>query len=162
MGPVLPVPDPPYRQVRALFDDETVTVYQAYSSSIAGPAVEAQTFVAPFKTDRMSWIKPSFLWMMYRSGWATKPGQEHVLAIRITRTGFEAALSMAVLSHYEPGLYADRREWQERKSASPVRIQWNPERDPALNLNRTGFDGDSEVTERTFLSCQHHVSIPRS
>ena len=77
MGPVLPVPDPPYRQVRALFDDETVTVYQAYSSSIAGPAVEAQTFVAPFKTDRMSWIKPSFLWMMYRSGRATTAHKEY-------------------------------------------------------------------------------------
>jgi hypothetical protein len=37
----------------------------------------------------MTWIKPSFLWMMYRCGWATKPGQERVLAIQITREGFE-------------------------------------------------------------------------
>jgi hypothetical protein len=29
--------------------------------------------VPPFKVDRMTWVKPSFLWMTYRSGWATKP-----------------------------------------------------------------------------------------
>ena len=50
----------------------------------------------------MTWIKPSFLWMMHRSGWATKPGQERVLAIEITRAGFEWALSHAALSHYDP------------------------------------------------------------
>ncbi|MCI1748128.1 MAG: DUF4291 domain-containing protein [Acidipropionibacterium sp.] len=123
----------PCREVRALFDESTITVYQAYSPAIAWAAVAAQTFVSPFKTDRMSWIKPSFLWMMYRSGWATKPGQERVLAIRITRAGFETALAGAVLSHYESGLYADRGQWLERKTASPVRIQWDPERDLALN-----------------------------
>ncbi|WP_422570328.1 DUF4291 family protein, partial [Erwinia billingiae] len=29
----------------------------------------------------MTWIKPSFLWMMYRSGWGMKdPGQKRILA----------------------------------------------------------------------------------
>jgi len=46
----------------------------------------------------MTWIKPSFLWMMYRSGWATKPGQEHILATQITRDGFEWALHRHVSS----------------------------------------------------------------
>ena len=70
-----PVPDDiPARQVRALYDGDTITVYQAYSSSIAEPALRAGRFVPPFSRTRMTWIKPSFLWMMYRSGWATKPG----------------------------------------------------------------------------------------
>ncbi len=63
----------PFRQVRAVFDDREITVYQAYSPRIAGPAVAAGTFVAPFSFTRMTWIKPSFLWMMYRCGWAAKP-----------------------------------------------------------------------------------------
>lgn len=42
---------------------------------------------------------------MYRPGWATKPGQECVLAVKITREGFEWALAHAALSHYEPGTY---------------------------------------------------------
>ena len=60
------------REVRAVYDAETIRVYQAYSDEIADAALAAGTFVAPFKRDRMTWIKPSFLWMMYRSGWARK------------------------------------------------------------------------------------------
>lgn len=123
---------PPQRQVRAAFDDATVTVYQAYSPHIADAALAAGTFVPPFKPDRMTWIKPSFLWMMYRSGWATKPGQERILAIRITRTGFEQALADACLSHYDRDVYANREEWVQRKESSQVRVQWDPERSPRL------------------------------
>ena len=55
------------RQIRAIFDEDTITVYQAYSKKIALPAVKNQKFVPPFKMERMTWIKPSFLWMMYLS-----------------------------------------------------------------------------------------------
>jgi hypothetical protein len=114
--------------VRAVFDADSITVYQAYAAEIAIPAVAAQTFVAPFKRERMTWIKPSFLWMMYRCGWGTKPGQERILAVRISRAGFEEALSAACLSHFDADLYRDREAWRARKVASPVRIQWDPER----------------------------------
>lgn len=77
----------PERQIRALFTASTVTVYQAYSPEIADRALAAGTFVPPFKLGRMTWIKPSFLWMMH-----PKPGQERVLAIQITRDGFESPL----------------------------------------------------------------------
>jgi len=59
----------------------------------------------------MTWIKPSFRWMMYRSGWATKPGQEHVLAVTIARPGFEWALAHACLTLYDPRIHARREEW---------------------------------------------------
>lgn len=88
---------PPYRQVRAAFTDHTIRVYQAYSAEIANPALAAGRFVSPFKRDRFTWIKPSFLWMMYRSGWATKPSQERVLAVEITRSGFESAEELLLL-----------------------------------------------------------------
>lgn len=113
----------PYRQIRAAYTEESITVYQAYDAAIAGPAVAAQRFVAPFKRERMTWIKPSFLWMMYRCGWATKPGQERVLAVSLSREGFEWALAHSCLSH------DDRRPgWADRVRRSPVRIQWDPER----------------------------------
>jgi hypothetical protein len=48
--------DTPLRQVRACYTDTTITVYQAYSAEIAGPAVAAGRFVAPFKRERMTWI----------------------------------------------------------------------------------------------------------
>ena len=126
------VGSPPARQVRAKHDDETLVVYQAYAPRIAEPAVAAGTFVSPFRRERMTWIKPSFLWMMYRSGWATKPDQERVLAVTITRGGFEWALAHACLADYTPAVYPTHEAWEERKRATPVRVQWDPERSVAL------------------------------
>ncbi len=138
----------PTRQVRAAFDARTITVYQAYSPAIAEPAIATGRFVPPFKLDRMTWIKPSFLWMMYRCGWATKPGQERVLAIQITRDGFEWALSNSSLSHHDPALYASEAEWAHRKSTTPVRLQWDPERSLLLEplahrAIQIGLSGDA-------------------
>jgi hypothetical protein len=113
----------PTRQVRAAFDDDTITVYQEYSPAIADPAIAAGRFMPPFKLGRMTWIKPSFLWMMYRSGWGSKPGQERILAIRITRGGFQWALTHSSLSHHDPAVYAHHAEWAEGKATAPVRIQ---------------------------------------
>ncbi|KAJ5189961.1 hypothetical protein N7491_007997 [Penicillium cf. griseofulvum] len=121
-----------YRAIRAKQTTSTITVYQAYSPIIADPAIKAQTFVPPFSRDRMTWIKPSFLWMAYRSGWATKARQERVLAIEITREGFEWALRHSCLSHYTPGEEPSQEEWQKKLRASPVRVQWDPERDILL------------------------------
>ncbi|MEU7798975.1 DUF4291 domain-containing protein [Micromonospora arborensis] len=118
----------PACQIRARYSADTITVYQAYPPQIALPAVAAGRFVAPFKRDRMTWIKPSFLWMMYRCGWATKPGQERVLSIDITREGFEWALARACLSHYDRDLHGDRAAWSRQLKTSPVRVQWDPER----------------------------------
>lgn len=118
----------PSREVRAVFDDESITVYQAYPAQIARAALTAGTFVAPFKRERMTWIKPSFTWMMYRCGWATKPGQERVLAIRITRDGWHEALTGACLSHFDRAVYDDAAAWERRKNATAVRVQWDPER----------------------------------
>nr|WP_309245992.1 DUF4291 domain-containing protein [Verrucosispora sioxanthis] len=116
------------RQVRARYTADTVTVYQAYPPEIAVPALAAGRFVAPFKRGRMTWIKPSFLWMMYRCGWASKPGQERVLAVEIRRSGFEWALAAAGLSHFDRSVYPDRAAWTRRVQTSPVRVQWDPER----------------------------------
>jgi hypothetical protein len=118
----------PYRQIRASHDVSTVTVYQAYPPELAVPAAAGNGFPSWYNRDRMTWIKPSFLWMMYRSGWATKPGQECVLAIRLRRDGFEWALAHSALSHYDAAAHTDREAWQ-RALQAPVRIQWDPERD---------------------------------
>ncbi|MFJ7260907.1 DUF4291 domain-containing protein [Streptomyces globosus] len=123
----------PYRQIRAAHTAATVTVYQAYAPSLGLPAARDGRFPPAWKRERMTWIKPSFLWMMYRCGWAAKTDQETVLAVEITREGFDGALRRACLSHYEPGTHRDREAWQEAVRGSPVRVQWDPERDLRLN-----------------------------
>lgn len=87
--------------LRADFDARTVVVYQAYAPAIADAALEAQAFVAPFSFERMTWVKPSFLWMMERCGWATKPNQERVLALRLHRPHFDALVARAVFSAFQ-------------------------------------------------------------
>ncbi|MER8100971.1 DUF4291 domain-containing protein [Kitasatospora sp. NPDC094016] len=119
----------PKHRIRALHTATTVTVYQAYAPEIGLPAAQDGHFPAAWKRDRMTWIKPSFLWMMYRCGWAGKEGQETVLAIEITREGFEWALANACLAHYEHGLHPDRATWKRRLKRAPARVQWDPERD---------------------------------
>jgi hypothetical protein len=119
---------PNNNEIRAVFDAETITVYQAYCKEIAQAAVQAQTFVPPFKMGRMTWIKPSFLWAMYRSGWATKPKQEHILAIKIKREGFDWAVQNGVASTFEASGFENSDEWKQQLQKSVVRIQWDPER----------------------------------
>jgi hypothetical protein len=120
------------REIRASYGPTSVRVYQAYSNEIADSAVQHQTFVSPpFSMTRMTWIKPSFLWMMYRSGWAQKDeGQVRILAIDISHEGLRWALDNACPSHPTPGM--DHDDWKRRLEAAPVRIQWDPERDLAL------------------------------
>ncbi len=116
----------PRHEIRADYDDDTIVVYQAYSNEIAEAALAAGRFVAPFSFNRMTWIKPSFLWMMERSGWARKPGQERVLAVRLSRAGWESALARAVLSH--PSAHTTAGDWSERIKSASVVVQWDPER----------------------------------
>ncbi|MFF1421078.1 DUF4291 domain-containing protein [Streptomyces sp. NPDC058280] len=77
----------------------------------------------------LTWIKPSFRWMMYRSGWGGKEGQETTLAVEITRDGFDWALRNACLSHYDRDLHPDQPSWKRELKRSPTRVQWDPERD---------------------------------
>ncbi|MEV6163417.1 DUF4291 domain-containing protein [Streptomyces sp. NPDC052052] len=130
-------PTTPQHEIRAQYTDTTITVYQAYTPSIGLPAARDGRFPDVWKRDRMTWIKPSFLWMMYRCGWAEKEGQETVLAVEITREGFDWALDHSELSHYVRGVHPDRAAWQRNLRRSPARVQWDPERD--LHLQRLPY-----------------------
>lgn len=118
------------RHILAQFDEDSIVVYQAYRPEIGVFAAEHGYFGGPFSYGRMSWIKPNFLWMMYRSGWATKPGQETVLAVRLRREGFDEILRRAVPSTFTPRFYPDQAAWSQAARDSDVRLQWDPDHDP--------------------------------
>ncbi|KAB8141948.1 DUF4291 domain-containing protein [Chloroflexia bacterium SDU3-3] len=119
---------PSTNQIRADYDAQSITIYQAYGSAIAQAALKAQRFVPPFSLSRMTWIKPSFLWLMERSNWGQKSGQEHILAVRITRAGWDAALEQGVLTSFEPAAHGTSQRWQQQFAQAAVHIQWDPER----------------------------------
>lgn len=119
------------RHILAQFDATTIVVYQAFRPSIAAFAVREGRFGGDFRLGRMSWVKPNFLWMMYRSGWATKPGQERVLAVRLPRAFFDDLLRRAVPSQFDAERFATHEAWKEAVRGSDVRLQWDPDHDPA-------------------------------
>ncbi|QNH17819.1 hypothetical protein HEP74_02975 [Xanthomonas sp. SS] len=118
------------RHILAHFDAESILVYQAYRPSIAQFAVAQQRFGGEFSYERMSWIKPNFLWMMYRSGWAQKEGQERILAVRLPRAFFDELLRTAVPSTFDASRFSSHAEWQAAIRHSDVRLQWDPDHAP--------------------------------
>ncbi len=119
------------RHIVAQYDETSVVVYQAYRPEIAHFAVEHGYFGGEFSFSRMSWIKPNFLWMMYRSGWGTKAEQEVILAVQIKRSAFDAILAIAVHSSFVPEVYTSQVEWRQTVAQSSVRLQWDPDHHPS-------------------------------
>lgn len=121
------------QHILAQFDSESIVVYQAYRPAIADYAVKHQCFGGEFSFNRMSWIKPNFLWMMFRAGWATKDGQERILAVRIRRPFFDEILAGSVASSFGASGFHSQDEWKAALAASDVRLQWDPDHDPKGN-----------------------------
>lgn len=118
------------RHILAHHDANSVIVYQAYCPAIGEYAIRHGRLDGPdFSLSRMSWIKPNFLWMMYRSSWGTKEGQEVVLGLRLRRSFFERVVREAVPSTFDAS-YASREAWQEAVGRSEVRLQWDPDHSP--------------------------------
>ncbi|RYZ13629.1 MAG: DUF4291 family protein, partial [Sphingobacteriales bacterium] len=110
---------------------EDIVVYQAYRPAIAEYAVAHQQLGGiHFSYDRMSWIKPGFLWMMFRSGWATKENQERILALTLSRQHFRLILAAAVPSTFKRAQYADQDSLKLVMKQGNVRLQWDPDHSP--------------------------------
>lgn len=122
------------RQIFATFDDEGVFVYQAFKPSIADEAVRRGTFGKGFNLDRRTWLKPSFGWILYRSGYATKHRQERILKIKLSHDGFQSILAEGIPTLFDPKLFTSEEEWRRSLQESEVRYQWDPDRD--LRLRR--------------------------
>lgn len=140
------------KEVFAQYDRQCIRVYQAYNSIIAKEAVALQTFGENFNINRMTWIKPSFLWMMYRSNWGTKKNQECILALDIYQEKFNEVLEKAVLTSPDSASY-NSTQWEKAFDETTVYCQWDSDRGINGNaINRAaiqlGLKGD---TLRDFL-----------
>lgn len=115
--------------IMAQYDERKIIVYQSYRPAIGNYAVRNQQFGGEFSLSRMTWIKPNFLWMMYRNGWGTKEGQQVVLAVHLKREAFQNYLENAIHSSFQKDLY-QLKEWKQAVQNSDVRLQWDPDHDP--------------------------------
>jgi len=121
------------KHILAHYDADTIVVYQAYRPSIGEYAIKHCAFGGEFSYSRMSWIKPNFLWMMYRSGWGTKEGQETTLGLRLRRQFFDSILVQAVASSLNQSDETSQQAWKASLATSNVRLQWDPDHDPHGN-----------------------------
>ncbi len=115
------------KEVFAQYDRQCLRVYQAYNPTIAKEAIALQRFGENFNLNRMTWIKPSFLWMMYRSNWGTKKNQEYILALDIYQEKFEELLQKAVLTSPDSADYTGS-QWEKAFQETTVYCQWDPDR----------------------------------
>jgi hypothetical protein len=111
--------------------EENIVVYQAFNHHIASYAVTNQQFGGEhYSFTRMSWIKPGFLWMMYRAGWASKEHQQKILAITLPMEHFKTILKEATISSYDAGISPTQEAWKSELEKTEVRLQWDPDHDP--------------------------------
>ena len=121
------------RHILAQYDATSIIVYQAFRPDIVRSAVAHGHFAEGFSLSRMSWIKPNFLWMMFRSGWAQKQDQEAIVAVRLHRAAFDEALAAAVHSAFVREIHGTEAPWKSAVASSDVRLQWDPDHDPGGN-----------------------------
>ncbi len=127
------------KEVFASYNRKYIRIYQAYNPSIANEAVKLQNFGNNFNVKRMTWIKSSFLWLMYRSNWGTKKNQECILAIDVHRDFFDRMLEKAILTSPDSIMF-DGNEWEKRFKNTDVYCQWDSDRSLGGNpLNRAAI-----------------------
>ncbi|AZS17937.1 DUF4291 domain-containing protein [Paenibacillus lutimineralis] len=142
------------KEVFAQYDRQCIRVYQAYNPVIAKEAVALQTFGESFNINRMTWIKPSFLWMMYRSNWGTKKNQECILALDVHMEKFNELLRKAVLTSPDSMIYKGSTQWEKAFEETTVYCQWDPDRNVNGNsINRAAIQiGLKGITLKEFLA----------
>lgn len=148
--------------ILAQYNTDSVVVYQAFPPEIANYGVLHKRFVGcpEYNPLRMTWIKTNFLWMMFRSGWASKPRQERVLAIFVRRERFDYYLKCA------------RKNGSARGETGTVRLQWDPDHFPdgtchpyrrAVQLGLKGvvsFADGSDIIDIVDVTDFVHVQSP--
>jgi len=128
----------------AHFDDEGVWFYQAYNDGIADWAAEHGTLGGPiFNPTRMTWIKPSFAWMLYRCGYTAKHSQERVLKLKLPHSVVASLLQECSCTHGGGG--------------AKGRIQW----DPARDLYSSEGKGSSTVPRKMLRERAIQIGLSR-
>ena len=116
------------KQIYAAYDDEGLYIYQAFKPKTVANAVAKGTFGAGFNTNRLTWIKPSFAWVLQRTQYATKHRMNAIARIKLSHEGWLHILGQAVPTQFDSNRYKNEEEWQQALETAIVIHQWDPER----------------------------------
>lgn len=117
------------KAIFANFDDEGVYLYQAFKPETVSVAVEKGTFGKGFGLDRITWIKPSFAWLLRRSKYASKNRMQAIAKIKVSHQSWLEILEQSIETHFNPNIFENEDIWQSSLNKSDVIHQWDPERD---------------------------------
>jgi hypothetical protein len=116
--------------LRAHFDDTTVTVLQSHAVELAEQVVAAGRFNVPgWHPGRTTRFRLSLGSALLRSERGMKPGRERLLAVKLSRSGFDELLNMAVLDDYVPALYPSRHAFRLATRFAQVLVSWHDDVD---------------------------------
>ncbi|KAL9641861.1 hypothetical protein ABK040_011846 [Willaertia magna] len=131
----------------ASYTDDAVLVFQAFNDEIADYALQHQKFEGcqAYNDTRMTWVKSNWLWMMYRSNYATKKNQTRILGLWLKKSAYNDILNKARLKGPGAGL---------------LRAQWDPDYSPELEPIRRRRDLQLGIKKReSFKNGEDFVEI---
>lgn len=118
------------RQIVAHYDMNSVVVYHVLDAETADYAVD-QGMIGDLPIEG-AWFTPSFLLAV--QDWDES---QRIVAVHLTRIGFDSLLKKAVPADYDPSIYAEQDAWQRALNVSWVRLRW-----------RHDYDFDNQPLER--------------
>lgn len=117
------------RQIFANYNDDCIRLYQIFSKEISSSLMATFKFGKAFNYNRVTWVKPSFLWTMQRSKFLSTKGEASVLAINIKRDCFERLLENSHIANPVLGAYFNsEKEFSKESREQPNTVQWDPDK----------------------------------
>lgn len=116
------------KEIYACYDNKYIRLYMACSKEVAEEADKLGKFGEMYNKNKMTWVNPSFLWIMERSHWGRKKNQERILAVDLLREGFDGLLEQAVLTSNESCVYKTAEEWEKAYEEADVYCQWDADK----------------------------------
>lgn len=110
------------RHVVANYDDDCVIVYHVVNEETADYATQ-ENMLGELPLDG-AWFTPSFLLTV--QDWHES---HRIIAVYLTRIGFDSILKKAVPADYDPTIYADHDAWHRALNVSWVRLRWRHDYD---------------------------------
>lgn len=118
------------RPLRATFDASRVVVWQAHGAEIADHALAHGRFGgAGWRRDRLTGFRLSLPSLLARSDWGRAEGRERILAVSLSRDGFDALVHQAVLAENDPSVYPSAASWRLATRYANVTVAWHPDVD---------------------------------
>jgi len=111
--------------LNASFDDTTVVTYQAFGEAMAAELLERGGLGGSWRYDRHTRLTMDWAFIADRYAFGDRLARSRILAIEVSRRGFDAILTAALTMEWNEGLYKTRAGWRLATRFAPVLVEWS-------------------------------------